>query len=74
MSNPLDDMPRLHPRTNLVQRAKVAVQTAVLEMPLYRELTTCEQLIVLNEMIATTLKYALRSERHPGEDKGADEA
>lgn len=47
---------------------------AVFVERLRRELTICERLIILNEMIATELKYALRSERHGDADKKADEA
>lgn len=63
----------LHERTLLVQRARSAAESALLACAEYKELTITERMIVLNEIAAYELRYALRIERHGDASKKADE-
>ena len=58
----------LHPRTVPVKRASLEAREAfwsALEAVRPLELTHLEVLGIIAELTATTLKYALRAERHP---------
>ena len=60
-------MSKLHPRTKQVAEAKLTFGLLVAEfLEQHTDLTSVEFLQMLNAEIATSLKYALRAERHGG--------
>jgi hypothetical protein len=64
---------KIHPRYDIVDRAKRRIRTALIDAIREDELTYIELLGILNEVTASWLKIALRDERHPDEpDKSAD--
>jgi hypothetical protein len=67
---------RLHPRTQLVAKAKNELESTFLDfLELHPELTYTEICLMLNYLSERCLTYNLRHERHPGQpDKKADEA
>jgi hypothetical protein len=67
-------MMKLHPRYHITSKAKCDIDLALLDLREKHDLTTVEFLQILNEHIATTLKYALRYERHGNSSEGGDEA
>lgn len=68
-------LPKVHLRTMVVQEARNKLSSAALAIQQEYDLTTCEYLIILNELVASELRFALRTERHPDEpDRPADQA
>lgn len=66
---------RLHPRTQLVDRARIDVEEALDKLQNEHDLTYAEMLTIINHYQAVILRFMLRMERHPNKpDKGADEA
>lgn len=64
---------KIHPRYDVVNRARGRIRTAITYAIREDELTHIELLGILNEVTATWLKFALRAERHPDDpDKSAD--
>jgi hypothetical protein len=73
----LDNLPRRHPRAQIVSKAEIELETAYLDIADKHELTTGERLRVLSNAmhsgIASIAKYAIRHERHgKGSDKPGD--
>lgn len=66
----------MHPRARVVQEAQTDLQGRILEWLKDHDLTTIEELAVLNHTlsgtISGTLKMCLRQERHGNVDEGAD--
>lgn len=60
---------RDHPRVKHVNAASLELGDAVMEIRKKHKLTAIEAVMLLNDRVATILKYALRAERHP-EDSG----
>lgn len=56
---------KLHPRVMPWQAARADISKALGEVIARHELTHLELLQILNEEMATWLKYGIRSERHP---------
>lgn len=67
---------KLHPRTLIVQRAKVELSTALSDIIEKHDLTFGEVFSVLAQESASWAKVAVREERHPRNKtgKGGDEA
>lgn len=65
---------RLHPRYLIVARAKNRLSEAVLAEQLEGDITALEVLGILLTLASDQQRLMLREERHPGEDKKADEA
>lgn len=65
MSHDLGPLPKMHPRVMVCQQARNELSSFLLDLMQKHDLTSCEALMLLNEMEARTLKYALRAERHP---------
>ena len=66
---------RLHPRTRIVTRAEIQMGEAIDAIVEEHSLTITETFICLTRYMQLSLKYALRSERHPDDpDKKGDEA
>ena len=72
MHDPLDDLPRIHPREKIVDEAEQKLRAVVFEL-IQSELTQGEFLKVLGNVmdgeIRSIAKYAIRRERHGDEDK-----
>lgn len=67
---------RLHERVMPYQKARLDFAVMVVEFcDKHRDLTYLELLSVMNESVATQLKYAIREERHPDdpEKRGGEE-
>lgn len=65
---------KLHPRYFKVAGIETEINMAIHDVvKRHQDLTYLELLRILNNVIAGYIKYALREERHPGEDKKADE-
>jgi hypothetical protein len=66
---------KLHPRYSQVASAETDVTGVVLDaLKRHPDLTYLELLRIMNNVMATWLKYALREERHPDDpDKRGDE-
>ena len=56
---------KLHPRMMVVQKAKAEIGLKLFDMQKQLGLTDIEFLQVLTDEMQSTLKYMLRSERHP---------
>lgn len=66
---------RLHQRTMEVQRAESKIHNHLLAVMEEHDLTFTEAASILVSLTQSALKYALRTERHPGKPgKKADEA
>ena len=66
---------KLHPRTVVLQRARHAFETFLLELETEHELTYGELFSLLGNAVANLAKYQIRAERHPDDpDKKGDEA
>jgi hypothetical protein len=69
----LDNLPRTHPREQLVREAERDLEDAFTETVKKHELTNGEQLRVLASVfgnrVARVAKYAIRHERHGRGDK-----
>lgn len=63
----MEDLPKVHPRVMVVQKARNDLSGAALDIQARYELTTAEYLAILTELMQSALKYALRAERHPDE-------
>ncbi len=59
----------IHPRDLIVDAARHEIEGACLDAFRKHGLTYAERLTILNGIMASSLKYALRAERHP-EDPG----
>lgn len=59
--------PQVRPRTFFVQEARNKLSSFVLGLQGNYGLTDLEVLGILNEIAATTIRFALREERHPDE-------
>lgn len=59
------EMPKLHHREPIVQRAHLDLDTAVLDILQRYDLTYAELFRIINEVEAAWIKYAIRDERHP---------
>ena len=65
---------KLHPRYFKVAGIDTESNMAIMDViKRHQDLTYLELLRILNGITASYIKYALREERHPGEDKKADE-
>lgn len=58
-------LPEVHPRVFVCQQARNELSTFLIDLETKHALSTCELLMLLNEMEARALKGALRAERHP---------
>jgi len=66
---------KLHPRTLVVERARHAFETFLLELETEHELTYGELFSLLANAVGNLAKYQIRAERHPDEPgKKGDEA
>jgi hypothetical protein len=66
---------KLHPRSNIVQEARLEFDSFMLDLQRRYELTFGELFSMLGVKIADLAKYQIRSERHPDDpDKKGDEA
>ena len=66
---------KLHERTLIVQKARHAFETFLLELEADHGLTYGEIFSLLGNATAHLAKYQIRSERHPNDpDKKGDEA
>ena len=66
---------KIHPRTAVVQQARHAFETFLLDLEQKHELTYGELFSLLGNAIANLAKYQIRAERHPDHpDKKGDEA
>lgn len=65
---------KLHPRYNLVARAKNRISTFTLEQMTEHDITPTEMLGILLELAADQQKFLLRYERHGNYDTKANEA
>lgn len=66
---------RLHPRTQVVAKARAAVAGAMLAIAKTYDLTYAEEAQILAGAIENCMKYAIRAERHPDDpEKRGDEA
>lgn len=66
---------KLHPRSNIVQEARLEFDSFVLDLMKRYELTYGELFSMLGAKITDLAKYQVRSERHPDDpDKKGDEA
>ena len=68
-----DNSPRIHPRERPCRTARLEIEEAIMEIAVKHELTTAEQIRVINAACSTQIgsiaKYAIRHERHGDEDK-----
>lgn len=65
---------RLHPRTMLVQQARVELGRMLLDLEERYGLTPAETVSALSEQLSRVARYAIRAERHPDDpDRGGDE-
>lgn len=64
---------KLHPRYNLVARAKNKLSGQVLELQSEHDLTVIETLGILLDLAHDQQRFALREERHGNYDKKANE-
>ena len=65
---------KLHPRTAVIQQARHAFETLLLDLEQKYELTYGELFSMLGHAIANNAKYQIRAERHPNDpDKKGDE-
>lgn len=65
---------RRHPRSIVVNKAKLEISEAIYSAIVKHDLTYLELISILSSEISGNVKYALRHERHPDNpDKGADE-
>jgi hypothetical protein len=60
-----DNLPRQHPRTQIVGTAQSEINGHLHAVRSAHKLTTTEYLQILTEEVQVTLKYCLRAERHP---------
>lgn len=60
---------KLHPRTAVVNEARKSFNRFLAGWQEEFKLTACEELCIFNEEISDTLKYCLRTERKPEEDR-----
>lgn len=73
-SSNTDDLPRIHHREKLVREAESRLRGAIVDAGIHKlDLSEAEYLqvvsTVLHEQLSTTLKYAIRRERHGDTDK-----
>ncbi len=59
----------IHPRHLIVDEASLEIEAAVLDASHKHNLTYVERLSILNQLMASALKYALREERDPDDSK-----
>lgn len=70
----LFNLPKIHPRAAIATKAGCELESFLADWTQRHTLTATEELMILNNAIGRTLKYCLRSERHPKQpSKGADE-
>ena len=66
---------KLHPRTRVVDKARLEFDQFLLDLADKHELTYGELFSMLGQAIANNAKYQIRAERHPDDpDKKGDEA
>lgn len=66
---------KLHPRTRVVDKARLEFDQFLLDLADKHELTYGELFSILGQAIANNAKYQIRTERHPDDsDKKGDEA
>lgn len=66
---------RLHPRTQIVERAKVELALAVVDLAAKYDLTDAELVRILAQSLDERGRALVRDERHPDDpDKKGDEA
>ena len=66
---------KLHPRTRIVDKARLEFDQFLLDLADTHELTYGELFSMLGQAIAHNAKYQIRAERHPNDpDKKGDEA
>ena len=65
---------KLHPRTQIVSKARCELATFLCELEIRHELTLPEVTSLLADRMAQAAKYMIRYERHPDSDKRGDEA
>ena len=66
---------KLHQRALIVQKARHAFETFLLELETEYQLTYGELFSLLGNAVANLAKYQIRTERHPDDpDKKGDEA
>lgn len=58
-------LPREHPRTTPVEKARRAIGSALIDLRSKHKLTATEYLGILAEEMQSTLRGCLRAERHP---------
>lgn len=64
-----------HPRTVIVAKARLEIQSAIDDIATNHNLTYVEAVDAIASVISLWSRIALRRERHPKDrDKGADEA
>lgn len=70
MSDPsLNDLPKVHPRGAVVQRAENEFNAFVLDWHARHGLTLSEQLMIQSQSMTSTLAGCVRAERRRGEDE-----
>lgn len=70
----LGPLPRLHPRTLVVNKAEVELGSLLIDWRKKYDLTLAEELGMLLDAARSLIKYAIRSERHPDDpDARGDE-
>lgn len=68
-------MLKIHPRSNIVQKARLEFDQFLLDLEQKHELTYGETFSLFGNAIANLAKYQIRSERHPDDrDKKGDDA
>lgn len=66
---------KLHPRSNIVEKARNELAMFLLDLEQKYDLTSGELFSMLGHKIVDLAKYQIRSERHPDDpDKKGDEA
>lgn len=64
----------VHPRTIEVEAAYRDLDSFITELIIKRNLTNAELLSILSRQVGNVSRLAIRDERHPNDDKAADEA
>ena len=66
---------KLHPRTRVIDKARLEFDQFLLDLADKHELTYGELFSLLGQAITNNAKYQIRAERHPNDpDKKGDEA
>ena len=61
----LNDLPKLHPRETIVNKASAEIGLALVNLYNKYDLTYGEILRILSSELASQAKYMIRQERHP---------